>query len=156
MKTPCHRCLVGVLLCAVVVLSSACDGAEEEPFQVEVTWYTGPAITPDATMLQWIVNMDEAGIVVFEEDTSGVGPPNRDVGTWRIMFLDVGASLPQFVSLTAQSAQESSVLVQGTVYIQDWDVHGVMSGEIKGEMRPGDPRLQPDPLVRFWVDMSQQ
>ena len=143
-------------LCTVAVLSNACDSAEEDVFEVEVTQYTGPEIISDATTLQWKVTVDEAGIVALDEDTSGVGFPNRDVGVWRIMFLDVAEPLPQFISLSAQSAQSSSALVRGTVYIQDWDLQGVISGEIKGEMRPGDPRLQPNPLVRFWVDLSQQ
>ena len=148
------RLAILVAGCGVVTLLCACDTEQEGA--IEVIQYSGPEIKPTPTMIQWKVNIDQNRVVSLDEDTSAVGsPPQRDTGTWHILFLDVGEPLPEFISLTARSSTSTSILVSGRVSIQDWDLEGVLSGEITGRMRPGVGGLQPQPLVRFWVDLRQ-
>ena len=96
--------------------------------------------------------------MVLEEDTTGTGLVG---GIWRILFLDLGEPLPELISVTfdnpsSQPRFNHSVLVSGTVCLQDWDLQGIISGEVKGEMRPGNPSSQPASLTKFWVDFGEQ
>ncbi len=154
MKRTFRSSLVFAILLMAGILLSACDSTGEEG--VQVVRYSGPEITPTSALAQWKVSIDQNGVVLLEEDTTGTGFPNP-VSIWNIAFLDTGNSLPEFISLTVRNPNGSvGGLVSGTVYIQDWDLEDVISGEIEGEMRPGVSGAEPNPLVRFWVDLSEQ
>jgi len=144
-----------VALCSISVLLTACDSVEEEGIEVVLCTQE---IVKDGNSLGWLANVDENGVVVLEDDTTGIGLAG---GIWRILFLDVGEPLPELISVTldispSQALFNHSTLVSGTVCLQDWDLQGIISGEVKGEMRPGWPSRQPESLTKFWVDFGEQ
>ena len=104
----------------------------------------------------WLANIDENDLLVLEEDSTRT---TLTTGIWRILFLDTREPLPQVLSVTLSSSPSpalfnNAALVRGTVCLQDWDVDGLISGEVKGETRPNFPGIET--LTRFWVDMGEQ
>ncbi len=59
-----------VALCSISVLLTACDSVEEEGIEVVVCTQE---IVKDGNLLGWLANVDENGVMVLEEDTTGVG-----------------------------------------------------------------------------------
>ena len=154
MRLCCQNILSVALALATGCLLISCDSIQEA--EVQVLRYAGPEISPTSSMVQWRVTIDPNDVVVLVEDTTGLGFPHP-VSVWRLTMQDTGDPLPTYISLRAQSPNgRVEHLRSGTVYIQDWNLEGVISGEVEGEMNRSVSGLTPRPLIRFWIDLTNE
>ena len=128
---------------------SSCDSTEEDG--IRVIAYEGSLITENSVEAPWLVavNNDVVTLTVEEEN---------EVLKHQIVLRNIpGIALPVGPSYTRRPGTDSSfVLLRGVVAIQDWDVNGVMSGVVRGDLsRPGSPTPSGAKTeVFFWVDRS--
>jgi len=150
------------ILMMAIILAVACSTKPEERVDVEVLAYAGdPPVTeegswktewPDGPISKWTARVSGDTVAVERRGLCG----DECAELHRIVFSNRNSSLPEFVAYTytedhifPQKMTITDSLIGGTVAIQDWDMNGVVSGQVRGRWLLND--WLP---ITFWVDLA--
>lgn len=148
-----HRitCLAVIILTACSTLV-ACDTAEEED-EVEVIAYEGSTITREQANrpVAWSATYSPESAVVILEQVN----PNGTV-RHRLALFNAPAPLPEYAGYTQPNEGGNYTLARGSIAIQGWDVDGVVSGVVDGDLARGAFNRAGRVRFEFWFDFSQE
>ena len=74
----------------------------------------------------------------------------------KLVLVNTGSDLPKFSSYSQLLRYEDTpwTMIEGTIAIQTFDISGVMSGKITGDLVKGSTNLGLKVDSPFWVDLS--
>ena len=143
-----HRFKMFLMVFIISVSLTHCDATVEEA-GVKVVPYTGPEITSELSQRlgQWSATVENGQVRLDLIDVESGELHNR------LILLDIPGSMPAFASFAHYSDDGIYSLRAGTISIQNWEVNGVISGRIEGELfRPPIHTLGLIDSI-FWIDL---
>jgi hypothetical protein len=145
-----HRICFLILLLALTL--PACDSAEDDA-GVRIVRYDGPPIEQNNVSDAWQGRVEE---VLTGTRVILTAASRRDS---LILFYEPDPSIPVEGTLYYRGSDQTYVLYDGTIAIQDWEIDGIVSGQFEGELRGlQSPRAGVGARTDgvFWVDLSEQ
>ena len=134
--------LTAALSCTALAACGFLGGADED---LDVVRYEGPAITAADASAGWSATVEDGEVTLEYTDPYFPGGEST-----LITLRDVEAALPHLERVwVGPIPGYGQTMKEATVRIQDWNVRGVVSGELRGEMPSGGKVVS-----RFWVNLA--